>query len=324
MISLTKRKKLRPGLLGIETLGVIYALFTLAVALVFYDSVPMEDIILTRVVYALVMTGLIFLYRARPCHLTFFLRIVFQLIMTGSWYPETYLFCRIFGNFDHIFASIDQTIFSMQPALLFSKKFSGIVWSELFDLGYFSYYPMIIALVIWVFFRRYLYFERFTFIILCSFFIYYLVFMFLPVAGPQYYYPAVGVDTIRNGIFPAIGHYFRDSFPALTPAGGDRGLFGFLVSAVHSAGERPTAAFPSSHVGISTIVMILAWKARGHRRLFYIFLPFYILLCLSTVYTQAHYAVDAIAGLLTAYPVYRISRALYYTGIFHRPSGYHS
>ena len=33
-------------------------------------------------------------------------------------------------------------------------------------------------------------------------------------------------------------------------------------------------------------------------------LPFYILMCLSTVYIYAHYAIDAIAGLLTGILLY--------------------
>ena len=68
-----------------------------------------------------------------------------------------------------------------------------------------------------------------------------------------------------------------------------------MVQSAHDAGERPTAAFPSSHVGVSTIVMLLAWKT-GSRRLLYCLLPLYVLLCFSTVYIQAHYAIDVIGG----------------------------
>ena len=44
--------------------------------------------------------------------------------------------------------------------------------------------------------------------------------------------------------------------------------------------------------------MFLAWHARD-RRLLFVLLPFYVLLCFSTVYIQAHYAIDALAGLVT-------------------------
>ena len=67
-----------------------------------------------------------------------------------------------------------------------------------------------------------------------------------------------------------------------------------LVEGSQQVGERPTAAFPSSHVGISTILMIMAW--RGSKKLFACLIPFYMLLCGATVYIQAHYVIDAIVG----------------------------
>ena len=72
-----------------------------------------------------------------------------------------------------------------------------------------------------------------------------------------------------------------------------------MVVDAHAAGERPTAAFPSSHVGVSTVLMLLAWQTRN-RRLFWILMFFYVVLCLSTVYIYAHYAIDVIAGWISA------------------------
>ena len=60
---------------------------------------------------------------------------------------------------------------------------------------------------------------------------------------------------------------------------------------------------PSSHVGVSTICMLLVWHA-GNRKMLYVMLPFYIFLCLATVYIQAHYLIDAIAGLISAVVIY--------------------
>ena len=74
-------------------------------------------------------------------------------------------------------------------------------------------------------------------------------------------------------------------------------------------GERPTAAFPSSHVGISTIVMILAYRA--NKRLFIILAPVYILLCCATVYIQAHYLIDVFAGWISAILIYITSTWMY-------------
>ncbi|RHM63234.1 phosphatase PAP2 family protein [Bacteroides fragilis] len=60
--------------------------------------------------------------------------------------------------------------------------------------------------------------------------------------------------------------------------------------------------FPSSHVGVSTILMIMAWRAS--KKLFACLMPFYLLLCGATVYIQAHYLIDAIAGFVSAFVLY--------------------
>lgn len=51
--------------------------------------------------------------------------------------------------------------------------------------------------------------------------------------------------------------------------------------------------------------MILAWDSRN-RRMFYSILPLYILLCLSTVYIYAHYAIDVFAGWVSAVAIYAL------------------
>ena len=124
MISLTKKKRCRPGLLGIEKLGIIYAAFTAVVAAVFYNYIPsIGEMAITRVGYAAGMAALILIYRKRPCHLTFFLRIALQLGMLATWYPETYLFCSIFGNLDHVFAQADITRQNMERAFQYGIFF---------------------------------------------------------------------------------------------------------------------------------------------------------------------------------------------------------
>jgi membrane-associated phospholipid phosphatase len=84
---------------------------------------------------------------------------------------------------------------------------------------------------------------------------------------------------------------------ALTSPGWSGGVFYNLVQCAHQAGERPTAAFPSSHVAIAMLVMLITTKLRMWRWLIILAIPF-IFLCLSTVYIYAHYAIDAIAGLI--------------------------
>ena len=203
-----------------------------------------------------------------------------------------------------IFATADEVLFGCQPSLEFSRIFSGAFWSEAFCMGYYAYYYMMALMVFFYLLFRYDQFERASFVFLSVFFVYYLIFDFLPVAGPQYYFKAIGIDNALAGHFPELGHYFQTHLESLRLP--SHGIFSELVAGAQEVGERPTAAFPSSHVGMSTVTMILVWKTRN-RWLFWCLMPFFILLCCATVYIKAHYLVDSIAGLITAFIFYYLA-----------------
>lgn len=242
------------------------------------------------------------LYRCHPERYTLLLRYLYPLFLLSFWYPDTYEFCQLFCNLDHIFAAADAALFGCQPSLLFSEMLPSKLWSELFHMGYFAYYPMIFAGVLApLFLGDKALFRRAGYVVLTSFFVYYLIYLFLPVTGPQYYFCAVGEDVVRTGRFPEVFHYFR-AHTDMLPSPGVDGLFRTLVEASQATGERPTAAFPSSHVGISTILMFLLLRTR--RWLAAVALPFYVLLCGATVYIQAHYLIDVFAGWVSAVVIY--------------------
>lgn len=297
-------KKPKKGLIAVEWVTMAYLLFTLVIVLFAYTRVENpQAMIWGRVRIAAMTVALWGAYRLVPCRLTRCVRIVTQLALLGWWYPDTYEINRMFPNLDHVFAVAEQQLFGCQPAVYFAQTFSSNVVSELMSMGYASYYPMIALVVLFYFARRYNEFQRAAFVVMASFFIYYIIFIFVPVVGPTFYYKAVGVDNIASGIFPQLGTYFNTHQECLATPGYTDGFFYGLVENAKAAGERPTAAFPSSHVGISTVCMLLACHTR-QRRLVFCLLPFYVLLCMSTVYIQAHYVVDALAGLASGALLY--------------------
>ena len=297
-------KKPLSGLMVFEKVAIAYAALTTLLVLFLYTRMSDPSAILMARVRFLAMTLALWgVYRLVPCRLMLGIRGVVQLALLGLWYPETYDFNRLFPNLDHLFAQWEQQLFGCQPALLFSQVLPSHVASELFDMGYGSYYFMIAVTAMFYFAFRYREFERATFVILASFFIYYLIYIFLPVVGPTFYYHAVGLKTIAEGVFPNVHDYFLTHTASLPSPGYTDGVFYQFVEDAKAAGERPTAAFPSSHVGVSTICMLLAWHS-CNRRLCFVYLPFYIFLCCATVYIQAHYLIDAIAGLITGVGFY--------------------
>ena len=300
------------GLFAAEWAMLAYWLLTTLIIVVCYTKVQNPEAMHWGRVRILFTTAALYaVYRMLPCRLTRLARIGVQLAFLSWWYPDTYELNRMLPNLDHVFATWEQQLFGCQPALLFSQLTAHLptlvsnIFSELMDLGYASYYPMIATVIIYYFFFRYKEFQRAAFIVLAAFFIFYVVFIVVPVTGPTFYYQAVGVDNVAQGIFPNLGSYFNLHQECMPSPGYTDGIFYHLVENAKAAGERPTAAFPSSHVGISTILMFLAWHTR-ERRLFFVLLPFFVLLCISTVYIQAHYAIDALAGLLSGTIIYYV------------------
>ncbi len=181
------------------------------------------------------------------------------------------------ASLDAFFADLDGLLFGLQPAIEFSRRLRGFRWvNELFFFSYFFFY-ILVATGVWVLFfrRRFREAERFLFTVSASFFIMYIWFTFFPVKGPKYYFPelrAAWYGNIRGYLFTAL---MKGAFNRLNLGG---------------------AAFPSSHVAVALIALLLNWKYNrflvpGH-------LPFTLLLCASTVYLYAHYFVDVPAGLL--------------------------
>ena len=311
-------RKPHKGPLAVEWVTMGYLLLTTLLILFCYTKMQNPEALLWGRFRVVMMTLALWLvYRLVPCRFTHFCRVVAQMFLLSWWYPDTYQLNQVFPNLDPLFASWEQQLFGYQPALLFSQTVTSPVFSELMHMGYGSYYTLVFIVTMFYFIYRNNEFDRTTFIILTSFFIYYVIFVFLPVTGPQYYYLAAGLDNIAHGVFPDIGNYFTTHDESLPIPGYADGLFYQFVAGAHAQGEAPTAAFPSSHVGITTILLMLAWRS-GNRPLFFLILPLLVLICLATVYIQAHYAIDVAGGLLSAVIIYLAVSQLWKRWIFNR------
>ena len=292
-------KNPRKNLFAMEWVIMAYLLFTAIYIIINYSKLDNPQALLSFRAHVIAITAAVYLvYRLIPCRFTRVVRVVVQLSLLSWWYPDTYELNKIILNLDHVFAQWEQTLFGCQPALIYSQAINNPVMTELLDLGYASYYPLIAIVCFYYFFCRYQEFQRCVFIVTASFFLYYVIFIFVPVAGPTFYYKAVGLEEIAKGVFPNLQDYFRYHQECLPTPGYADGIFYQMVETAKAAGERPTAAFPSSHVGITVVLLFLAWHS-GSRKLFYFIVPLFVLMFFATVYIQAHYAIDTVAGLIT-------------------------
>ena len=210
--------------------------------------------------------------------------LVFAL-MTFLYKETAMLNTLIFPKIDEFLSNLDQNIFKFQPSIEFSKHFNSLFFSELFYFGYFCYYllPLVVFGILYKFLPQKI--EEFGFILISSFLLYYFIFIIIPAEGPQFYFT------------------FPDNYIEA------QGIFGNMVKLIQKNGEAPTAAFPSSHVGISWIVIF--WLYQNFRKSVKYFLPFVVLLMFSTVYIKAHYFVDVVAGFISAPIVFFLTFKFY-------------
>lgn len=172
------------------------------------------------------------------------MRIVIQMSLLSYWYPDTFEFNRFFPNLDHVFATAEEFIFNGQPAIWFCHTFPHLIVSEAFNMGYFFYYPMMLIVALFYFIYKFEWFEKMSFVLVTSFFIYYLIYIFVPVAGPQFYFLPSGLimylkvfSLLSVTISIIIRNYFPDRVISMDS-------FYSLVEGSQQVGERPTAAFP--------------------------------------------------------------------------------
>ncbi|HDJ33722.1 MAG TPA: phosphatase PAP2 family protein [Bacteroidetes bacterium] len=208
-----------------------------------------------------------------------FVTDIYPLLLLGLFYNETDLLNNVFiPNLDPWLVSIENSIFGMQPSIVFSEVFSRSWFNELMFFGYFSYFVLIAGFLLTEYRKNKEHFRHDVFIITGSFYIYYLIFCLVPAAGPQFHFAAP-----------------ESEVPATY-------LFSHLVKFIQAIGERPTGAFPSSHVAMAMIILTLLY--RRNRLAFLPAVVLVVLLIPSTIYIKAHYAVDVLGGLLSFPAVY--------------------
>ena len=244
------------------------------------------NFILTRVIFVFAFTFSVIIKRKISKNFFQLLQNILVFALMTFLYKETAMLnTLIFPKIDEFLSNLDQNIFKFQPSIEFSKHFNSLFFSELFYFGYFCYYllPLVVFGILYKFLPQKI--EEFGFILISSFLLYYFIFIIIPAEGPQFYFT------------------FPDNYIEA------QGIFGNAIKLIQKNGEAPTAAFPSSHVGISWIVIF--WLYQNFRKSVKYFLPFVILLMFSTVYIKAHYFVDVVAGFISAPIVFFLTFKFY-------------
>lgn len=280
------------SLIKVDFLFLTYFIITTLIIFLAWDTVSHSwELIVTRSLILISIGCLIYVDKKKNHPAIRLFRIGYPLIVSGYFYSETVYYNKlIFYNIDPLLIKIESAIFKMQPSLEFSAYFSNKLIGELMYFGYFSYYLLIIGFTLYIFFKKRNYFIEAVFKLSASFYIFYLIFSLIPSAGPQFYF------SYPENILP------------------DAYLFDQIMHFIQQTAEQPTGAFPSSHVGISLIILFFARK--NAPQFFRFAWPFVVILILSTVYIKAHYAIDILGGIIIVPFILHLSNLLFHLPVW--------
>ncbi|MFH0924958.1 MAG: phosphatase PAP2 family protein [bacterium] len=244
------------------TLG--YLLIVSLFILFSYHQVPSAKTILLLHLFGTILI-LIITFFPKPL----LLRYCYPIIIFTFFYEESSILNRIiFKNYlDTTFQKIENLIFGFQPSLELIKKFNYFVIKEILFASYFSFYILIITIPLLLYYKNKDYLLHFMNDLCLIFYFCYTIFIILPVIGP----PVWGLPK-------------------------PQGLFGSIMGLIYKYGEKGGAAFPSSHVAVS--LLILTFVYRYLPKLKIILTIDVLLLIISTVYCQYHYAIDVLGGVI--------------------------
>lgn len=178
----------------------------------------------------------------------------------------------------------EELLFGGQVSHTWWQRYPRPFWSTVLHAVYASYYLVVAAGPIWFLARgdrENL--RRSVAAISATYGLCFVVFLLYPVAGPNYEFPRPSPEFLDN---PAAQVVYR----------------------LLQRGSSYGAAFPSSHVAAALTAALAAF--RGSRLLGSILLVPAAILPVAVVYTQMHYAMDALAGVIVGVLVYVVMRAV--------------
>lgn len=200
------------------------------------------------------------------------------------WYPHLFfLFCfEEMGKLVHLIQpewqdakliAFDYWLTGVNPSL-WLERFSHPALNEFMQFAYFTYFLFLLILGAILYYRREWtsYWAVMTYSAV-GYSLGYLIATIFPVQSPWFTLAVMWHGDLAGGPFTA------------------------LINLIEKCGRVHGAAFPSQHVAGATAALWGAWR---HRRwLFWVFLPFVVCMCASTVYVRNHYVADVLGGLVT-------------------------
>ena len=172
-------------------------------------------------------------------------------------------------DFDYRFAG------GVQPAVWFAR-FSSPGLNDFMQFAYMTYflYLFILPAILYARKERLAFWTTMTATAVANYSVY-LIAVLLPTESPYHAFAWLRVKPLEGSYCTA------------------------AINLIERFGRVHGAAFPSAHVAGSMVAMCAAWRYR--RWLFWVCLPFFMSMCVATVYGRYHYVADVLAGLIVGH-----------------------
>lgn len=210
----------------------------------------------------------------------YFLPLLFYFISEGDYMNNLF-----FPDLDKFMTNFEITIFSVLPGVWLSDILKFKWLADLMSLIYLSYFLLCFYFLVRVYSKHNNQFGLIVFLICMTYYILFIVYIFCPVAGPQYYLVPPDNQIPAGGIFRNFTHWL---------------LIHIDISA---------SAFPSSNALILSLISYLVYL--NMRPFLKYILPIAFLIVIATIYLKIHYTIDVIAGVLSFPAIYWLSSRTY-------------
>jgi membrane-associated phospholipid phosphatase len=175
------------------------------------------------------------------------------------------------GWFDRWLIAFDYSVAGVHPSIWLAH-FASPALDDAMQFAYMTYFLFLVILPAILYAER----DRLAFWTVMTstavaHYSVYVIAVLLPVESPYYSLAALQTKTLRGGYCTA------------------------LIELIERFGRVHGAAFPSAHVAGSTVAIFASWHYR--RWLFWVCLPFFVSMCVSTVYGRYHYMADVVSGI---------------------------
>ena len=206
------------------------------------------------------------------------LRDIYPLIFILPFWTELDMIRRLLhdANFDRVVGALDLALFGVHLDTVFLPNMDAIWFSEIMYFAYFAYYLTVIVPLLYMAFKGSPEMKSdITFRVVLIYVSCFFVYIAFPVDGVHW-----------------LTEHYQGDF--------QRGFFYQLEQALQSEGAALGCSFPSSHVAASTTMAYLGFRWFSKPTAWLLTLGA-IGVVLSTVYTQNHYAIDSVAGVIWAF-----------------------